>query len=73
MPEPEKNKRGEIFKGLSLLTQIGFSIVACVLIGVLFGRFLDRVLGTSPWLLMVFSIAGVAAAFKTLYELLKNK
>ena len=72
MPDEDNKKHREMFKGLSLLTQIGFSIVACVLLGVLLGKFLDSVLGTSPWLLLVFSFLGVAAAFRSLFDLIKK-
>ena len=59
-------------KSLALLSQVGITIVACVLIGVFLGRFLDWLLGTTPWLLIVFSLFGVAAAFKSLFDIAKK-
>ena len=72
-----KNKRNPLSrralaKGLTLATQIAFLIIACVFIGVFLGVKLDNWLGTSPWLLLVFSLLGVASAFKSLYDLLKK-
>jgi ATP synthase protein I len=60
-------------KAFSMFTQTGILIVACLLIGVLLGRFLDSKLGTSPWLLLFFSLLGMAAAFRTMYGYLKRK
>lgn len=68
----EKQRR-EVLRSLALLSQIGITIIACVMIGVFFGRFLDNLLGTSPWLLLVFSLLGAAAAFKSIFDLTMRK
>jgi ATP synthase protein I len=47
---------------------MGLMVAACLLVGVLLGRFLDGLLGTSPWLLIIFSLLGAAAAFKSLFD-----
>ena len=73
LPDDNKKKRNEFVKALSMLSQIGIIMVACVLIGVFLGSFLDKRLGTSPWLLLVFSLLGVAAAFKSIYDYAKKK
>lgn len=67
--EQERKIRNDLMKGLSMLSQIGITIIVCVLIGVFFGRFLDSHFGTSPWFLLVFTLIGVGAAFKYLYDL----
>jgi F0F1-type ATP synthase assembly protein I len=41
----------------------------CILIGVLGGAWLDSRLGTSPWLLLLGSLLGAAAAFTVMYDL----
>ena len=66
-------KRGETAKALSLLTQVAVTIFACVFIGVMLGRYLDGLFGTAPWLLLVFSLMGAGAAFKSLYDLAVKK
>jgi len=71
-PKGKKKSSNEFIKGLSQLSQFGISIIVCVLIGVFFGRFLDSILGTSPWLLLTFSFMGAAAAFKYLIDLSKR-
>jgi len=64
----KKKQRREIVNALALLTQLGLSAAACVLIGVMAGRFLDGRLGTSPWLLIAFTVMGAAAAIKVMYD-----
>ena len=59
----------EIVRAIALITQLGFSMAACIFIGVLGGHWLDRWLGTSPWLLIVCVVLGTAAAFKVLYDM----
>ena len=59
-------------RSLSLLSQIGVTIIACVVIGVFLGRFLDGLFNTSPWLLLIFTLLGAAAAFKSILELSKK-
>ena len=60
-------------KALSLLSQIGLSMAACILVGVFLGRFLDSFFNTSPWLLLIFSLLGVGAAFKTLFNMIPKE
>ena len=62
--KPEKN----FINSLALLPQMGISVSACLLTGVLLGKYLDRTFGSTPWLLLICSILGVAAAFKSLYD-----
>ena len=70
-----KNERGDTIKmlrAISTFTQIGFMITACIVVGVFAGRYLDRLLGTSPWLLIILSLLGVAAAFKSIFDYVKK-
>ena len=46
----------------------GFQFTAAVLAGVLGGNWLDRKLGTSPWLLIVMVFSGAALGFYSLYR-----
>ncbi|MGI6403552.1 MAG: AtpZ/AtpI family protein [Oscillospiraceae bacterium] len=64
-----KDENRRIVRALGLMTQLGLTMACCVLIGVLAGRFLDSKLGTSPWLLVLFSLVGGAAAMKVMYDL----
>ena len=51
-------------KKLPSLAQLGITLMACVFAGVFLGKLLDRLLGTTPWLLLVFSLLGAAAAIR---------
>ena len=48
--------------------RVGTELLAGVLVGALIGWFLDRWLGTSPWLLIVFFCFGVAAGFHNVFR-----
>ena len=67
-----KKERREIIRGLSMLSQVSVTMVACAVIGVFLGRFLDSRLGTTPWLLLACSLLGVAAAIKAIYDMSKR-
>jgi len=58
----------EWIAALAKISQLGFTIAACVIIGVLLGRFLDTRLDTSPWLTLLGSLLGMAAAFKSIFD-----
>jgi len=70
--EVTKKERRYIIRAMSMMSQIAFTVVACVLVGVLLGNFLDDRLGTSPWLLIVFSLLGVLSAFKAMIDVAKK-
>jgi len=72
MPKLTKEELKAIYRALSLITTMGVTIVSCVGLGVFFGWLLDQWLGTSPWLILVFSLLGVGAAFKMIFELFKR-
>ena len=56
-------------RALAVLSQIGITIAACIVVGVLLGIFLDRLFGTSPILTIICSILGLLAAFKSIFDL----
>lgn len=57
-PAPNAAQRGN---ALGQAMRIAVELVVGVAVGGFFGWFLDRQLGTRPWLLMVFLILGFAA------------
>ncbi|WP_429149006.1 AtpZ/AtpI family protein [Anaerotaenia torta] len=71
-PGENKKQTKELLHALSFFSQIAITIAACLFIGVFIGKYLDSLLGTSPWLLLLFSLLGAAAAFKALFELGKG-
>lgn len=60
--------RGGATSGLGFGLRIGVELVASLIIGVAIGYFLDRWLGTTPWLMLLFFILGAAAGFMGVYR-----
>lgn len=64
----KRPKYNETFRALSYFSQIGVTMAATVFVGVLLGKFLDGLFGTSPWLLLIFSLLGAGAAIKAIFN-----
>lgn len=58
-----------ILENLTLITQLGLMMLVPIVGGVLLGAWLDSKWGTSPWLLILGVILGVASAFRNLMVL----
>ncbi len=56
--------------GLGMAMRIGVELVAALLVGVGIGWGLDHLLGTSPWLLLVFFLLGAAAGMMNIYRVM---
>jgi len=72
MSQENKPPQNEFMRAIAFFLQISVTIIACVALGIFIGWLLDRLLGTAPWLLMVFSFLGAAAAFKSIFEFAKK-
>jgi F0F1-type ATP synthase assembly protein I len=48
---------------------IGIQFPVAIAIGFFFGRWLDRHLGTAPWLMGLFTLFGIAAGFVNLFRI----
>ena len=59
---------GDGRSGLGFAMRIGVELVAALVIGVAIGYFLDRWLGTTPWLMLLFFVLGAAAGFLGVYR-----
>lgn len=57
---------------LAELSSLGLMLPSSIAIGLFFGYFLDRRLGTSPWLLLVFLILGIASGLLSLFRALRK-
>ncbi len=58
----------EVLDLLGNAATIGTHMVASTFVGMAIGWYLDKWLGTKPWLLLVFLCFGIAAGFKNVYE-----
>ncbi|HZO37592.1 MAG TPA: AtpZ/AtpI family protein [Methylomirabilota bacterium] len=56
------------WKALGELSSIGLVLVVSTIIGLVGGYYADRLLGTSPWLLLVGLVLGIAAGFVNLFR-----
>lgn len=64
-----KEQRRQLIKSLGFLSGLGISMVAATLIGLAMGYYLDRWLGTNPWMTLIFLGIGIAAGFRNVYIL----
>ncbi len=77
MPYIPKNngddeKDDSVYKQLFNASTVGMALVSGMLVGGAMGYFLDKWLGTSPWLLFVFLIFGVIAGVKNAIHYMKK-
>lgn len=54
-------------EAIASASMIGLNLVSATFIGLAIGYWLDRWLGTGPWLLLVFLVLGIVAGFKNVY------
>lgn len=66
--ENKKSQNSETLRALAHFSQIGITVAASVFTGVMLGKILDNFLGTTPWLLLIFSLMGAGAAIKSIFE-----
>jgi ATP synthase protein I len=68
MNDGNRDKRRRIYRLTGELLNVGLVFPAAIAVGYGMGYFLDRWLGTAPWLAVILCIAGVAAAFINLFR-----
>ncbi|MFA5383639.1 MAG: AtpZ/AtpI family protein [Eubacteriales bacterium] len=56
----------------ALASTLGFQVAAPIVIGILGGQYLDRKLGTGPWLMIICLFLGLAASITGLLRLVEN-
>lgn len=69
----KKDEKKEIAKNLSLITQLGLSIVVPIILGAYFGGWLDKVFKKDMLFSIIFIILGAGAGFMNLFNLVDNK
>lgn len=75
-PEGRREGRGAKFRALTKLGELltlGFTFALSIVIGLFVGHYLvDRLLGTAPWGVIIFTVFGVVAGFLNLYRTTKK-
>jgi ATP synthase protein I len=62
----EKQPEKSLYKHLLDASAIGINLVVATFVGLAIGYILDRLLGTSPYLTIIFLILGIIAGFREL-------
>ncbi len=60
------NKK-DLIKTLGMVSSMGISVAAAIVVGVLIGRQLDKWFGTEPWFFFIFLFFGIVAGFRNIY------
>lgn len=66
------NETKKMIRTLGYVSTVGLSMAFAIGIGALVGFWLDKKLGTDPWLFFVFIAFGIVAAFRNLYIMYKK-
>jgi ATP synthase protein I len=69
----DEKPRGPDFRRLAELTSIGLMLPSSIAVGLFMGYFLDRWLGTEPWLLLIFTVLGVVSGLLSLFRALRKE
>ncbi len=64
----DKQDRKAFFRELGKYSALGLEMAISVVIGMAIGYYLDKWLGTSPWLTIVWIGLGFAAGVRSLYR-----
>ncbi len=68
-----ENNRSRInYKKLAELSSLGLMLPSSIAVGLFIGYQLDKLLGTRPWLLVLFFLFGTASGFYSLIRGLKK-
>tara|TARA_B100001250_G_C19684842_1_gene737557 strand:+ start:543 stop:716 length:174 start_codon:yes stop_codon:yes gene_type:complete len=51
---------------------MGLELGVSVVVGFLLGSWLDKWLNTSPYLLLIFGVAGIIAGYRSIFRLVKR-
>jgi len=76
-PASEENDDGRsdlvrTYEKVGPYLQIGWSLAAAMTLGCLGGWWLDKKLGTTPWLLILGAVLGMVAGFVELYRVVSK-
>jgi len=69
----EKPPEKSIFGQLLDASSVGINLVASTFVGLAMGYGLDKLFGTSPYLMVIFLVLGIIAGFRNLMKIAKKQ
>ena len=54
------------YRKIAVLSSLGLMLPSSIAVGLFLGYMLDKLLGTHPWLLLIFLLLGTASGFYSL-------
>ncbi|MBN2245391.1 MAG: AtpZ/AtpI family protein [Candidatus Aminicenantes bacterium] len=67
----KKDFRSDL-KKLAEVSSLGLMLPSSIVVGLIIGHFLDRIFGSHPWLLLIFTCLGVISGLLSLFRGLKK-
>lgn len=67
-PPAKRSGLADTARMIGAVSTVGISFVLAMLIGFGCGYYLDKWLGTGPWLLLLFTLFGLAAGITNVYR-----
>lgn len=62
----------DVVRSLLSYSSLGLEMGFCVVIGLVFGHYLDKYFNTDPYLTLIFMVFGIFAAFRAVYSAYKR-
>ena len=62
----------QLMRSLGFLSSIGISMVAASFIGLFIGVYLDKWLGTKPWMTLIWLGIGIVSGFRNIFILTRR-
>lgn len=67
-----EEKDRKLIRMIGVLSTVGLTMVFATMIGLFLGLWLDKMLGTSPWMAALFLLIGIFAGFRNLFMHVKK-
>jgi ATP synthase protein I len=67
------NDKGDLWKAMGVASSIGFTLAATVVAGVFLGRWVDKLLNSSPWATICGILLGMLTGVWSVYKQLTEK
>jgi ATP synthase protein I len=60
------------WRAITLVSLIGADLAVCVIAGVYLGRYVDSLLATKPWFMMIGLLAGLGIGVYSVYRIVRG-